>query len=105
MIGRPIAAGRVAFKGPMTMAMVARMLSDKLGGPVQDLTGLEGAYRIDFDWTPDPGSIPAAEDSASTPTGSLVTAVREILGLRLERREAQVETLVIDHIERVPTEN
>jgi len=105
MIGRANAEGRVAFKGPMTMAPVARILSGKLGGPVQDLTGLTGMYQIDFDWTPDPGSFPAAADSASTPTGSLVTAVREILGLRLERRDAQVETLVIDHIERVPAEN
>jgi uncharacterized protein (TIGR03435 family) len=105
MLGRRNAVGRVAFKGPMGMASVARILSDKLGGPVQDLTGLEGEYQIDFDWTPDPGSVPATADSASTPTGSLVTAVRQILGLRLERRDARVETLVIDHIERVPAEN
>ena len=105
MIGRANAAGRVAFKGPMSMAPVARILSGKLGGPVQDLTGLTGVYQIDFDWTPDPGSAPTAADTASTPTGSLVIAVREILGLRLERRDAQVETLAIDHIERVPTEN
>ena len=105
MIGRANAGGRVAFKGPMSMAPVARILSGKLGGPVQDLTGLTGVYQIDFDWTPDPGSAPTAADTASTPTGSLVIAVREILGLRLERRDAQVETLAIDHIERVPTEN
>lgn len=104
-IGRANAVGRVAFKGPMDMATVAHILSGKLGGPVQDLTGLAGEYQIDFNWTPDPDSSPAAADSASTPTGSLVTAVREILGLRLERRDAPVETLVIDHIERVPAEN
>ena len=105
MIGRANAEGRVAFRGPMSMAPVARILSGNLGGPVQDLTGLTGIYQIDFAWTPDPGGFPAAADSASTPTGSLVTAVRDILGLRLERRDAQVETLAIDHIERVPTEN
>jgi len=104
-ISRANAVGRVAFKGPMDMATVAHILSGKLGSPVQDLTGLAGEFQIDFNWTPDPDSSPAAADSASTPTGSLVTAVREILGLRLERRDAQVETLVIDHIERVPAEN
>jgi uncharacterized protein (TIGR03435 family) len=104
-IGRANAVGRIAFKGPMDMATVAHILSGKLGAPVQDLTGLAGEFQIDFNWTPDPDSSPAAADSASTPSGSLVTAVREILGLRLERRDAQVETLVIDHIERVPTEN
>jgi uncharacterized protein (TIGR03435 family) len=104
-MSRANAEGRVTFKGPMSMASVARILSDKLGGPVQDLTGLAGDYQIDFNWTPDPGSVSAAADSASTPAGSIVTAVRQILGLRLERRDAQVETLVIDHIERIPAEN
>ena len=104
-IGRANTVGRVAFKGPMNMATVARLLSGKLDGPVRDLTGLEGQYQIDFNWTPDPGGIPATADAASTPAASLVSAVREILGLRLERREAQVETLVIDHVERIPTEN
>lgn len=104
-LGRANGAGRVAFKGAMQMATVARILSGKLGGPVEDLTHLEGEYQIDFDWTPDPGAAPATADSASTPTGSLVTAVREILGLRLERRDANVETLVIDHIERFPEGN
>jgi uncharacterized protein (TIGR03435 family) len=35
----------------------------------------------------------------------LVSAVRESLGLKLEAHKMQVEVLVIDHIERVPTEN
>jgi len=104
-LGRANSAGRVVFKGALSMELVARILSGKLGAPVQDLTGLEGEYQIDFDWTPDPGSVPATADTASAPAGSLVAAVRQILGLRLERRDAQVETLVIDHIERVPTEN
>jgi uncharacterized protein (TIGR03435 family) len=37
------------------------------------------------------------------PTSS--TALRDSLGLRLKRRNLQVEFVVIDHIERIPTEN
>ena len=45
----------------------------------------------------------------STPPGwpeaDLFTALRESLGLKLERRDVQVQFLLIDHIERIPTEN
>ena len=38
-------------------------------------------------------------------TADLFAAIRDFLGLRLEPRKQQVEVVVIDHIERVPTEN
>jgi uncharacterized protein (TIGR03435 family) len=31
--------------------------------------------------------------------------VRDQLGLRLEKKKGQVEVLVVDHIEKTPTEN
>ena len=49
---------------------------------------------------PSPGG-----DAASDPTGvSLVASLRK-LGLKLERRKAPIEVLVIDKVEKVPTEN
>jgi uncharacterized protein (TIGR03435 family) len=50
------------------------------------------------------GATPA--DAASDPGGSssLVQAVQS-LGLKLESRKAMVEQLVIDHVEKTPTEN
>ena len=36
---------------------------------------------------------------------SVFTAVQEDLGLKLERRKGEVEMLVIDRIDRIPTEN
>jgi uncharacterized protein (TIGR03435 family) len=46
-------------------------------------------------------------DAASLPeTGpTLPIAIQEKLGLKLETRKAQLEILVVDRVEKVPTEN
>jgi uncharacterized protein (TIGR03435 family) len=67
------------------------------------MTGLTGKYKIDVRWTPTP-----AEDTDGTRTlndPEFVRAIQEQLGLQLEKRRAPFEMFVIDHIERVPTEN
>jgi uncharacterized protein (TIGR03435 family) len=114
-------AGQVTFgmrfggiKGSMTMASFTRLLSNRLGSPVQDLTGLNGTYDIDVKWVPDRaleslGFQPPPQNSTAAlptdPTADIFTAIRESLGLRLESRKGQVEVIVIDHIERHPTES
>ncbi len=110
-------AGHGQLKGVMTMATLAGNLSRKGYGPVQDLTGLTGKYDIELSWASDPAfepRAPGATASAPTPPGAaspaepeanLFAALRESLGLKLERRNVSVETVVIDHIERVPTGN
>ena len=112
--------GAPGIKGPVSMALLARTVSLGLNCPVEDLTGLKGKYDIDVSWAPDrsmePPSTSAADDATArpglpevaTPSGAaadIFTAFRDSLGLRLERRKERVEVLVIDHIERVPTEN
>ena len=122
-------AGQVRFgstmvssgiKGSMTTASLAGFLSRRLDGPVRDLTGLTGKYDIDITWAPDRTvekvgafaqyqamRLSAEEIEASLPagTGNLFEVVRETLGLRLESRKSSVEVVVIDHVERIPTEN
>jgi len=120
-------AGQVTFgrstgliKGSMTMASLARFVSQKLSAPVQDLTGLQGKYDVDVAWAPDRtgenGGLftpdgatraDAAVAEASLPAGKedIFTSFRDTLGLRLEPRKEQVEVLVIDHIERIPAGN
>jgi uncharacterized protein (TIGR03435 family) len=108
--------GTSGFKGSMTMTNLARRLSGSGYGPVQDFTGLTGKYDIDLSWAPDRSFEPMGEfarDAAAAhsnadlpaPSANLFDAIQESLGLRLERRKEPVEVLVIDHIERVPTEN
>jgi uncharacterized protein (TIGR03435 family) len=76
---------------------------------VQDQTGLKGVFDFKLNWEPETPTIDADREpatSAHAPTGaSLFTAIQEQLGLRLEARKGPVEVLVIDHIERTPTEN
>jgi uncharacterized protein (TIGR03435 family) len=43
--------------------------------------------------------------SSADATDNLFTSIRDLLGLRLEPDKQQVEVVVIDHIERVPTAN
>lgn len=78
---------------PMNFARLAEMLTRELGQPVVDMTGVSRPYSFDLRWLPDGISSDFDADPA------LATALREQLGLRLERRPAEVECLIIDHAE------
>jgi len=78
------------------MELLASYIGNRLGAIVQDQTGIKGAYDFTLEWAPDQAA------NASAP--SLITAIQEQLGLKLESRKSPVEVLVIDRIER-PTEN
>jgi uncharacterized protein (TIGR03435 family) len=87
---------------------LTEFLSRQTGRPVLDMTGLKGFYNFTLTYTPDeapsapaPGT-PIPESAAGA---SLFSAIQEQLGLKLEARKASVEILVVDHAEKVPTEN
>lgn len=80
--------------------LVAR-LSQQLGGPVKDDTGLQGKYDIVLHWS----NQPPGSQAEAEPGPDLFAAVQEQLGLKLERKKGPVEILVIDHAERIPTGN
>jgi uncharacterized protein (TIGR03435 family) len=99
-------AGKVRFrfggggiKGSMTIDRLAQFLSRQLHDPVVDETGIQGNYDVDIEW--DNGTDP---DTPSR-TASVFTILRESLGLRLESRKLPVDTIVVDHIDRLPGEN
>lgn len=82
-----------------SMALLADLIARNLGETVVDRTGLDGVYDFELRWTNDD----QATDTDSAP--SLFIALQETLGLRLQRQKVPVEMVVVDHAERVPTEN
>ncbi len=94
------------------MEMLATVLSNNLGRPVVDRTGLTAKYDFVLEFIPDVGSDPGAQgfgDGVNTPAPNpsgptIFTAIQEQLGLRLESTKAPVETIVIDRVEK-PSEN
>ncbi len=92
------------------IARLSDFLGRRLDLPVVDMTGLKGYYDIKMDWVPDPKrpagekeNAPLLPESQAGPT--LRDAVTEQLGLKLEPRKAPIEVLIVDHVERVPTDN
>lgn len=94
------------------------------GRQVVDMTELKGNYQVAIDFAladlmqmarsagmavpggpGAPGAGPA--EGASDPGGasSSITTAVQALGLKLESRKAMVEQLIIDHLEKTPTEN
>jgi len=103
---------RMKFDGSQAVGMeahnisasdLAAQLSRQLGSVVVDKTGLGGNYDFKLNWTSDAGQKPDAPASEAS-TASLLTALQEQLGLKLEPQKAPMEVLVIDHVEK-PTEN
>lgn len=72
-------------------------LTRELGRVVIDRTNLSGKFDMSLKWTPENTVISQSEP---TNEGSIFTAVREQLGLKLESAKAPVEVLVIDHMDR-----
>lgn len=83
-------AGRDQITGiRVTVADLTRSLSEQLRRTVLDKTGLVGNYDFTLKW----------EANANGNGDSILTAIQEQLGLKLESQEGPVEVLVIDHVE------
>jgi uncharacterized protein (TIGR03435 family) len=99
------------------------VLANQLDRPVTDMTGLSGTYDITLDFAVDPSIMQAKmgamgggppppemappEGAAQGPGGAatIFSALTEQLGLRLEARKGPVDLLVIDSVQKTPTEN
>ncbi len=117
----------------MSMPRIADTLASFLDRPVVDMTELKGDYQFSLDVTMDdlrnaarasgvavpsgggPAGAPAAgggsdagkmpADAASDPSGSTLFRSVQQLGLKLESRKAPIEIIVVDHLEKMPSEN
>jgi uncharacterized protein (TIGR03435 family) len=88
------------ISGKVNMPYLAGLLANMLDRPVVDMTEIEGIYDVDLEWSPE---VDGASQLPDAP--SLFAALQEKLGLRLESRRTPVDIYVIDHLERVPSEN
>ena len=100
-------AGRLILIGTPIQQFTS-LLAVMLGGrTIVDKTGLTGRYDIDLTFTPEQpipaGVLPGPPADPNGP--SIYTALREQLGLKLEAQRDLEEVLVIDHVERQPSEN
>jgi len=87
----------------MSMAQLADNLAGHVDRPIIDKTGLEGVFNLNLEWSLDEPA--KTSDSAAPAKPSIFTAIQEQLGLRLDSQRLPVEIVVVDHVERVPTEN
>jgi len=84
----------------ISMGSLASMLRRPAGAHVIDKTGVTGNYDIDLSFAPD---APSSPTDSTLP--SIFTALQGQLGLKLMPEKVPVEMLVIDHVEKAPTEN
>ena len=118
-----------------TLASLAEMISRFTERPVVDLTGIQGQYDFELTFAPEtmhamgglppppdgmgPGpagpagggerSMPGGpsdkpSDAPAEQAGTIAESVARY-GLKLEPRKAPLEILIVDHIERAPTDN
>jgi uncharacterized protein (TIGR03435 family) len=85
------------------MSTFASFLSAHLMATVVDRTGLNGRFNFDLNWTPE--TIPTHVASLDgLPEVTLISTVRDQLGLGLESRKLPTEQYRIEHAEK-PTDN
>jgi uncharacterized protein (TIGR03435 family) len=83
-----------------SMAEFAGRLADQVRRPIADQTGLKGKYDFTLNWV-----IEGPGYSTDEPGPTIFQALQDQLGLKLESKKGMVDMLVVDHVEKTPTEN
>jgi uncharacterized protein (TIGR03435 family) len=104
---------RVLARG-QTMPAIAEMVRSLLKRPTVDKTGVGGKYDFTLDFSPESIGIilPAPDGQAAggatvldDPRPNFELALESQLGLKLTNSRISADVIVIDHVERQPTEN
>jgi uncharacterized protein (TIGR03435 family) len=92
---------------------LASFLSRILDRPVTDATALKGRYEFIFGFTV--ASLPSgrfagiasmvSDPPDAEPAPALLSVLQDRFGLKLDKKKGPIDFFVIDHVERVPTEN
>jgi uncharacterized protein (TIGR03435 family) len=103
----------------MKMADLAEFVTRFVDRPVVDMTELTGTYQATLDLSMDDlknvaraqgmgammGDAGKGSTDASDPAGSSIFQSIQQMGLKLDARKAPFPQIVIDHLEKMPTEN
>lgn len=102
----------------LSLDQLAVSLTQFVGRPVVDMTGLTGTYKVSLDISREDlmavaravgANVPAGPATPgggpADPGGASVFQSIERLGLKLDSRKAPIEMLVIDRLEKTPTED
>jgi uncharacterized protein (TIGR03435 family) len=112
---KPSTPGNFIFRGLGRLMVTNSTMTDFCHGmqeavmdkPVVDQTGLADRYDFNLNWTPDQsqfaamgGNVPPPNTDDPNAPPSLYIALQEQLGLKLESGKAQVDVMVVDHVEK-----
>ncbi len=89
----------------MPVSAFTYMIAPHLGRPmprVIDRTGLTGLYDFKIEYL---NTIPGEQQPQDFGGPPIAEALEKQLGLHLEKTKVPVEMLIVDHIERTPTDN
>jgi uncharacterized protein (TIGR03435 family) len=97
---------RMTFRMASPADLVARLSRGVL--PLVDATGLKGPYDFTLEYDVESfvallGATPIDRPDNAAP--DIFTALERQLGLKMEKGRTQIDVVVIDHIDRQPTEN
>jgi uncharacterized protein (TIGR03435 family) len=95
------ARGGVATIQRANISLIADLLSDQLGQPVINRTGLKGRFTC----TADPRPYVSDPSQPVDPLSMIFTLLQEQFGLKLEAKKEPVEIVIVDHMEKSPTAN
>ena len=89
-----------------SMSVLADMIGNQLGMPVNDRTGLSGKYDITLSWSSGGGIDRKLDSDAATDPGlTIEAAVEQQLALKLLTKKVLVDVFVVDRADRKPTDN
>ena len=93
--------GQSVMMGIGATSQIADALARVVGRPIVDKTEIEGRFGWSVNYTPFSMNVPSTELAAP----DIFKAIEQQLGLKLESKKEPLPILVIDHVERVPSEN
>ena len=103
--------GRFRFEAQkISLPQLALSLLKFADAPIIDMTDLNGYYQVSFEVPPprggnaiSPDLLGRSDDTAEHAVVSIFASV-QTLGLKLEKRKLPIEHIVVDHVQKIPTE-